>query len=170
MLTIKMDIQNFTELITPLREKLYRFALKMLGDNAEAEDNVQETFLRLWTMRLKIGQYQNFDGLAMQINKNLCLDKLRAKKDKTSIENIYNHTTGQNAHTSLETKQVIDLIEKIIASLPSLQQIIIRMRDVEGYEIDEIAALTVSRPEAVRVNLSRARRRIREQYFKLLDN
>jgi RNA polymerase sigma-70 factor (ECF subfamily) len=165
-----MDIQNFTELITPLREKLYRFALKMLGDNAEAEDNVQETFLRLWTMRLKIGQYQNFDGLAMQINKNLCLDKLRAKKDKTSIENIYNHTTGQNAHTSLETKQVIDLIEKIIASLPSLQQIIIRMRDVEGYEIDEIAALTVSRPEAVRVNLSRARRRIREQYFKLLDN
>lgn len=162
-----MEIHDFTALITPLRSKLYRFALKMLGSDTEAEDNVQETFLRMWVMRQKLNEYKNLGGLAMQINKNLCLDKLRKQKANITIESVYSYTDNQTVHTSLETKQSIDIVTKIIKSLPTLQQIIIRMRDVEGYDIDEIATITATRPEAVRVNLSRARQRVREQYTKL---
>ena len=161
-----MDIQTFTTLITPMRAKLYRFAVKILDDEVEAEDNVQETFLRLWRMGDKLNQYHNFDGLAMQVNKNLCIDKIRKRKNNISIDSLRNHTSGQTADNHMETKQTIDIIGKIIRALPALQQIIIRMRDIEGYEIDEIAALTITRPEAVRVNLSRARQKVREQYLK----
>ena len=92
---------------------------------------------------------------------------MRKQKAKITIESVYSYTNNQAVHTSLETKQSIDIVTKIIKSLPTLQQIIIRMRDVEGYDIDEIATITATRPEAVRVNLSRARQRVREQYTKL---
>lgn len=164
-----MDIQTFTAQVTPLRNKLYSFAVKILGDGAEAEDNVQETFLRMWEMRQKLTDCKNIGGLAMQINKNLCIDKLRIRKNKTTVDILNYQTNGQTAHVTLEAKQAIDLVGQIISTLPTLQQLVIRMRDVEGYEVDEIAALTASRPETVRVNLSRARQRVREQYFKLIN-
>jgi RNA polymerase sigma-70 factor (ECF subfamily) len=161
------DIERFTSVVYPLRDKLYRYALKLLGDDVEAEDNVQETFLRLWSMRDKSEKYSNLGGLAMRINKNLCLDKLRKHKNvTTTVDCLYNYACNETADTALNNKQMIEIIEKIIATLPSLQQIIISMRDIEGYEIDEIAALTSTRPETVRVNLSRARQYVREQYVK----
>ena len=58
-------------------------------------------------------------------------------------------------------------IRQLISQLPAVQQTIIRMKDVEGYEIGEIAEITGSQVEAIRSNLSRARKKIREQFLLL---
>lgn len=162
-----MDKDRFTATIASLREKLYRRALKILADEAEAEDNVQETLLRLWTMREEMNKYANPAGLAMTINKNLCLDKLRKRKNSLPVDYLENHCPEQTPQAGLERKETVDTVKRIIYSLPPVQQMIILMRDVEGYEIAEIAEIMASRPETVRVTLGRARQNVRDKYFKI---
>ena len=65
----------------------------------------------------------------------------------------------------LEQQDTVEVIRRIIEKLPTLQQSIIRMKDVEGYELFEIAEITGTQVEAVRVNLSRARKKVREQFL-----
>jgi RNA polymerase sigma-70 factor (ECF subfamily) len=67
----------------------------------------------------------------------------------------------------LERKNTEEILKKIISQLPALQQAIVRMKDIEEYEVEEIAEITGTKPDAVRTNLSRARKKVREEYIKL---
>ena len=73
---------------------------------------------------------------------------------------------GDNETT---TNDMATLTRKLMAKLPDKQRIAIHMRDIEGYEIEEIANLLESDEASVRVNLSRARKSIREQLIKLMN-
>jgi RNA polymerase sigma-70 factor (ECF subfamily) len=67
----------------------------------------------------------------------------------------------------LERLNTEQLLKKIIDALPPLQKAIITMKDIDEYEVEEIAGVTGSQPEAIRVNLSRARKKVREEYIRL---
>ena len=67
------------------------------------------------------------------------------------------------------TKDMASLTRRLIAGLPEKQRVAIHMRDVEGYEIEEIAALLECDEASVRMNLSRARKSVREQLIKLMN-
>ena len=84
--------------------------------------------------------------------------------EREPMENDSNSCTAEE----LEQHDTVARIRWLISKLPSLQQTIIRMKDVEGYELAEIAEITGTQVEAVRVNLSRARKKIREQLMKEL--
>ena len=73
---------------------------------------------------------------------------------------------GDNETT---TNDMATLTRKLMAELPDKQRIAIHMRDIEGYEIEEMANLLVRDEASVRVNLSRARKSIREQLIKLMN-
>jgi RNA polymerase sigma-70 factor (ECF subfamily) len=75
-------------------------------------------------------------------------------------------TDGDSVTT---TNDMATLTRKLIAELPDKQRLAIHMRDIEGYEIEEIANLLESDEASVRVNLSRARKSIREQLIKLMN-
>ena len=77
-----MTIENFKSEVLPIKNKLYRVANRMLNDSAEAEDTVQEVFLRLWSKKEKLKEYRSIEAFAMVITKNLCLDKIKLKKTK----------------------------------------------------------------------------------------
>ena len=83
--------------------------------------------------------------------------------EREPMENDSNSCTAEE----LEQHDTVARIRWLISKLPSLQQTIIRMKDVEGYELAEIAEITGTQVEAVRVNLSRARKKIREQFLQL---
>ena len=83
--------------------------------------------------------------------------------EREPMENDSNSRTAEE----LEQHDTVARIRWLISKLPSLQQTIIRMKDVEGYELAEIAEITGTQVEAVRVNLSRARKKIREQFLQL---
>ena len=93
--------------------------------------------------------------------------KLKLKKETETIDNHYAVAARDNPHLQLERKNTEQTLKHIIGTLPQLQQQIITMKDVEEYEIDEIAEITGTSAEAVRVNLSRARKKVREEYIKL---
>ncbi|WP_301828058.1 RNA polymerase sigma factor [uncultured Parabacteroides sp.] len=153
--------------VLPLREKLINISWRMMEDRSDAEDIVQETFLKLWQIREKLDGYNSVEALAVQIVKNLALDKLKQHRPEgTDITLLSLDSGARNPAEELEQHDTVARVRQLIGRLPSLQQTIIRMKDVEGYELAEIAEITGTQIEAVRVNLSRARKKIREQLMK----
>ena len=163
-----MKIKAFKIKVIPLRDRLLNYARKMTENNEDAEDAVQDVFLKLWYMREDLEKYNNIEALAVEITKNTCIDKWRRKKIETEpLEIIEKVSTRYDPVTLLEQKDNIQLIREIILSLPYLQKTIIKMKDIEGYETEEIAEITGTNAESVRKNLSRARKTVRDIYFKM---
>lgn len=163
-----MELETFKIAVLPLREKMFNLSRKLTENTADAEDLVQEAFLKLWSIRSQLDQYNSVEALAMTIVRNLTLDKLKANKQQgPGVESLQLDSGTMNPAEQLEERDAVNCIRCLIAALPALQQTIIRMKDVEGYEIAEIAEITGTQPEAIRVNLSRARKKIREQYIQL---
>lgn len=160
-----MELEKFKTTVMPLREKLQVFAKSMLMNEVEAEDAVQETYLRLWHVRSQLGNHPNVGGYAMQTIKNICIDRLRVEKHNISLDNVNVAGSSLTPYTYTEQKDSVLLIRKIIDSLPETQRRIILMRDVEDYELEEIAQIIGSDVTAVRVNLSRARKTVRNRFL-----
>ena len=159
-----MELETFKITVLPLRDKLINFSLRLMQEKADAEDIVQEAFLKLWYIREKLDGYNSVEALAMQVTKNLALDKLRARRPEgPDIETLSLDSGYRSPAEQLEQQDAAARIRQ----LPAVQQTIIRMKDVEGYEIGEIAEITGSQVEAIRSNLSRARKKIREQFLLL---
>lgn len=162
-----MSHERFKAEILPIRDHLFHTARQILSDEDDAEDAVQEVLLRLWNLRDTLGKYDSLPAFATTVIKNHCLDKLRLKKRTDPIDDtIQNRAATGNPYLSVEQKNTIEALQRIIDTLPPLQQAIIKMKDVEEYEVEEIAEITGTNVEAVRVNLSRARKKVREEYIK----
>jgi RNA polymerase sigma-70 factor (ECF subfamily) len=162
-----MDLEQFKSDIIPLRQKLLMFALKMMENESDAEDVVQETLLRLWNIREQLKNVSNPAGFAMQTTKNICIDRLRTYKEKTGTDDFSLAVNHETPYSDLERKDSVALVKQIIEHLPELQKIIIRMRDIEGYELQEIAEITGTQLSAVTVNLSRARKKVRDRFMQM---
>ena len=167
VISMYMNIERFKSDIIPLREKLFVLALKIMEDEAEAEDAVQETLLKLWSKREQLGDIANPAGFAMQTTKNICIDKIRVKKNAVEANDFYIGANENTPYSQTEIADSITLIRRIIDTLPELQKIIIKMRDIEGYELEEIAEITGTQVNAVTVNLSRARKKVRDQFISI---
>ena len=150
-----------------MRPALLRMATHYTEDTDEAEDVVQETLLKLWFLRDRLSQYRNVDALAMVITKHLCINRKRGKHLATvSLEEGLTIVGEQNPERRLMDEERTQELLELIAGLPNLQQAILRMKHVEGFEVEEIARMTGSTPIAIRTNLSRARKKVREQFLR----
>lgn len=162
-----MSQERFKAEILPIRDKLFHIAQKILVEEEDAEDAVQEVLLKLWHTRDSLDRYDSAAAFATTVTKNHCLDKLRVKKQTDSLDDIHHmREANDNPYLQLERKNTEEVLKRIIEQLPQLQQAIIRMKDIEEYEVEEIAEITGTKVDAVRVNLSRARKKVREEYIK----
>lgn len=160
----KMDITTFNDNIAPMRQMLMNKARSMTNDESLAEDMVQETMLKLWSIRSELTKHPNTAALAVTILRNKMYDHQRKRREYAINERSPERGTEDNR---AEANSDIELIKRIADSLPTLQREIFRMKEIEGYEAEEIIAITGCSPEALRQNLSRARRKIREEFVKL---
>ena len=162
-----MNVEEFKRDVLQVKNKLYRFALKLLRSTTEAEDTVQEVFLKLWSKKETLVNYNSIEAFAMVMTKNLCLDKLKSPKSKTKeILDTDMKVSDRTPENYFEMKDNIKYVHRIIASLPDQQKMIIQLRDVEGYEYEEIAEIMQMNRNAIRVNLSRARKTVRDELVK----
>ena len=160
-----MDAQEFNLIFSTLSDKLFRMAKSILKDNDEAMDSVQELQLRLWEKRAVLSNADNKFTFTLRAMRNLCIDMLR-KKQFTESLNPELELSGHNEASLIDIKDMARYVTLLIDKLPELQRTIIRMRDVEEMEISEIAFVTELTENAVCVNLSRARAKIRTQLLK----
>jgi len=161
-----MTVQELKNRFLKVQDKLFRLSKRILGNSHEAEDAVQEVFIKLWKNK-NLDKYKNIEGVAMTVAKNYCIDKIRLRKDfSDKIENL----TTQNAKTpeqELETNEKLAQINLIINKLPLQQKIVMQLRDIEQYSFEEISKITEQNIAALRTNLSRARKKVRTELIKI---
>lgn len=159
-----MKQQEFINIISPFKDKLFRLAKRMLVSTEEAEDATQEVLIRLWNRNDNLKSYNSIEALAVTMTKNYCLDQLKSKR-ASNLQIVHNNYNDNKASVEreIEGRDSWNWAEKIINELPEQQRLIIQMRDIEEYEFEEIAKALDMQETAVRVALSRARKTIREQ-------
>jgi RNA polymerase sigma-70 factor (ECF subfamily) len=165
-----MNIEAFQNHILPAKNKLYRFALRLLGSEEEAKDVVQEVFIRVWNGREQMNQVQNWEAWCMRIAKNLSLDRIRAWQRKNTHPLEEGFDVRQQELTPYETTELqesMQSISNLIASLPEKQRQVIHLRDIEGYSYNEICEILELDMNQVKVNLFRARNSVREKLTKI---
>lgn len=162
-----MDLRDFKIKVFPLKNRMYRLALQMLDNAEDARDIVQDAFIKLWNIREKLDQYRSIEALAVVTTRNLCLDRIKSKKYMTGqIENLRDEVEEALNERKQDLSDVVQKIREIITALPEQQRTVIHLRDIEGYEFSEIAQFLDMNENAIRVTLSRARKKIREILLK----
>lgn len=157
-----MEQEQFKKEVLPLRDRLLSYAQRLLGNRDDAEDVVQEVFFKLWFMRNDLDRYDHIPALSLTITKHLSLNQL--KKNEREYDSLDENIEADSLspYAGLEQKDESEQLLKALNRLPDMQQSVLRMKHIDGLETDEIAALTGSSPEAVRMNLSRARKKVRD--------
>lgn len=170
VLPTDMELKEFKITVLPLRGKLLNYARKMTEDTEDAEDAVQEVLIKLWSKRQELEQYRSIEAFAMTLTHNICIDMWRSKRNgNLPLDNVQAASPAGTPERLLEMKDEMRLMHEIIDSLPRLQRIILRMKDIEEYETEEIAEITGCGPEAIRSNLSRARKKVRDIYLRTIQ-
>ena len=159
-----MTEQEFNILVQRLRPKLINFAGGFVKTGAAtAEDMVQDAVIKLWRTQ-EIQEVKNHEALTLHILKNVCIDYLRLKKNNTESLNVnVNHKLTEDPVTALESKDQFAFLRGCIDTLPSDQMLAVRLRDIMGYEMEEIAVILETTEGNVRTLLSRARQKLREK-------
>ena len=160
-----MSESILTQTFTALRKRLLRMAMHILPDEDDAADALQDAFCRLWPRRDSIESEAEAEALTTTTLRNICIDNVRRRRiDTIPIDEEHDrceeHDNDGNKERYAEVKKIID------SGLTPQQKEIIELKEIEGYSIEEIARKLSSTESAVRMNLSRARKRIRECYRK----
>ena len=164
-----MKSSEFKLLVMPYSSRLYRMAFRLMNNREEAEDVVQEVYVKLWGMRNKLTNYNSIEALAIRITRNLCLDHLRRKKvnqDAMKAEKMKEAGHSVTPVEELEKKEKEALLHTLIAALPEPQRSLVHLRHLEEKEYEEIAEMVNMNVNAIRVSISRARKQMREMLKK----
>lgn len=157
---------SFRNDILPLKDKLFRLALCITRNREEAEDIVQDTMLRVWNRREEWNVWGTVEGFCLTICRNLAIDRSQ-KMDARHVELTPEVTELPDMAAPdklMERDERLGLLHRLIAELPEKQRTILQLRDVEGKSYKEIAEILQLTEEVVKVNLFRARQRIKLKY------
>lgn len=163
-----MTREKLNDLVRTMSRRLYSIAFRILMNKEEAEDAVQEIFIKLWNMGDQLDKYRSPEALATTMIKNHCIDQLR-KKHNIEIANEnseLSHSLSESPQELFECQESNEIIGCIIEKLPEIYRNIIVLREIEGLNYTEIAEKTNQNINTLRVNLSRARVLLRDEYKK----
>ena len=161
-----MNQETFKTSVFVHKDKLYRFARRILISDDEAFDVVQEILMKLWEKRDSLIEVDNIEAYAMRMVNYECINRLR----KFDVRENYKNTTQINLSIQEEQQEIKPIILNLINQLPEKQRKVMHLKDVEELEIKEIAEILEMEENAIRVNLMRARQKVREQLEVFFEN
>ena len=158
-----MKASDFNNLILPIRQKIFRLSRRLLVSSDSAEDATQDILLKLWNKKGSLKNIKNVEAFAMTMTKNHCLDQLKLKSSQ-NLRLVHSNFESESAdpHRQMQAKEEWERVEELIKQLPEAQQMVLHLREIEGYDYDKICQIMEMKPTAVRVTLSRARKTLVE--------
>ena len=165
----RMTRQEFKSQILPIKNKLFRFSFNIVQDEAEAEDVVQEVFIKLWNQRQRIAEIKNTEAWCMRVTRNLSIDKIRSKHRRTESfqEGFDMKDDAPTPYQKTAGKDLFGRIKNLMRKLPDKQRMVMELRDIEGLSYQEVAdALEISLDQ-VKINIYRARLAMRRELEKI---
>ncbi len=166
-----MNQEPLLSAFTRLRDNLLSMSRRILQNEDDASDAIQEAFCRLWPLRSKVKDEQEASALTVTTTRHICIDRVRQKSRFTEYDPESNEIQEETDNDNEQVQELFLTVKRLIdRELTENQRLILELRDFRGFEIDEIARQLNMQPTAVRMNLSRARKTIREQYKKTNAN
>jgi len=159
-----MDAETFKKIFLPYHKKLYRIAYKFLENQPDAEDMVQETYIKIWQMRNDWETIINPESFAVTLLKNNCLDYLKKVRPATSPIYDMNLPVIDSVIVQVENRDKLKHIQFIMGQLPVQQEQIIRLKVWDNLTDEEIEKITGLTRGNIKVIVSRARKKIKELY------
>ncbi|WP_314708754.1 sigma-70 family RNA polymerase sigma factor [Prevotella denticola] len=163
---------SFRNDVLPLKNELFRLALRITLNRAEAEDIVQDTLIKVWNRREEWNAIDSIEAFSLTVCRNLSLDRIRKKgNDNDSLEDVKaaEPLASSNPQDRMIQTDKVRLIRQIVDGLPEKQRSCMQLRDFEGKTYKEIASVLGISEEQVKVNIFRARQTVKQKYLKL-DN
>lgn len=158
---------SFRTDVLPLKDKLFRLALRITLNREEAEDVVQEALMKVWNNRAKWQELENIEAYSLAIARNLSLDHIkRADNQNGSLEDEQAEQ-ADNSETPSEQmiqRDKLDIVRRIIGGLPEKQRSCLQLRDIEGKPYKEIAEILAITEDQVKVNIFRARQTVKQRF------
>jgi RNA polymerase sigma-70 factor (ECF subfamily) len=161
-----MNEKEFEITVLSFREKVFRVALRYMQNSDDAEDAVQDVVLKLWRMNSKLAQYDSIEALAMTMMRNRCIDILRKENKLSDLSVVHIQKNSTSDERRIEARSEVEILHKVMQSLPEMQRAVLHLREIEQYEFKEIAEVLGIEVNAIRVNLSRARKKMRDELLK----
>lgn len=157
--------------VLPLKNELFRLALRITLNRADAEDVVQETMLKVWNRREQWKQIESIEAFCMTICRNTALDRQkRTENSNASLEDVEHetpdHSYGANPEEQAVQHDRVERVRRLMDRLPEKQRTCMQLRDVEGKTYKEIACVMGITEQQVKVNIFRARQTIKQEYLK----
>jgi RNA polymerase sigma-70 factor (ECF subfamily) len=160
-----MDAETFKRIFLPLHAKLYRMAYRFVENQADAEDMVQECYIKLWQKRNEWPALQNPESFSVIVVKNVCLDFLRKKKPESfSTDTV--QLSVDSGETQIEQREQLQKIQTIVSQLPEKQKQVVKLKYWHDLPDEAIEKQTGLKRGNIKMILSRTRKIIQEQYFK----
>ena len=164
-----MEKVSFRNDVLPLKNQLFRLALRITLNREEAEDIVQDTMIKVWDKRYEWGSIDSIEAYSLRICRNLSLDRLKKRDHQNgSLEE------AQHRQEPLSTPQdrLVDqdrlrIVKEIVNSLPEKQRTCMQLRDFEGKQYKEIASILGITEEQVKTNIFRARQTVKQRFQKI---
>lgn len=159
-----MNAEQFKKNILPVKDKLYRLALRMLTEPADAQDAVQEVLLKIWRRGAALRGIDNVEAWALRVTRNYCLDCLRSRYRKIQPLEPHqlNADAGPSAQERMEQGELVRQLQALIQGLPEKQKLVLQLRDMEEMTYQEIGEILDMPLGQVKTNLFRARQKMRQ--------
>ena len=160
---------SFRNDILPLKDKLFRLALRITLDRAEAEDVVQDTMIRVWNKRDEWSQFESVEAYCLIVAKNLAIDRSQ-KKETQNVEitpEMEEEPDSNSPYDQLVHDEKMNIINRLVNELPEKQRLIMQLRDIEGESYKKNATLLNLTEEQVKVNHFRARQKVKQRYLEI---
>lgn len=161
---------SFRNDVLPLKNEIFRLALRITLNRAEAEDIVQDTLIKVWDKRYEWDSIDSIEAFSLRICRNLALDRLKKKdnnNDSFEDKNVAEPPSTHNPQELMIQQDRVRLVREIVNSLPEKQRSCMQLRDFEGKQYKEIADILGITEEQVKVNIFRARQTVKLRYQKI---
>ena len=160
----KISFQND---VLPLKNKLFRLALRITLNREEAEDVVQDTMIKVWNARDRWQELDSIEAYSLAIARNLSLDRIKKMENQNGSlkdEKTERPDTTSNPSERMIQKDKLDIVKRMIDELPEKQRSCIQLRDIEGKAYKDIALILGITEEQVKINIFRARQTIKQRF------
>jgi RNA polymerase sigma-70 factor (ECF subfamily) len=169
-----MSLEVFKERILPMKDKLFRFAFRLLQNVQEAEDAIQDVMAGIWMKRAEWGRWNNLEAYCMTATRNNCVDRIRQRRSfpgqrsfPVSEEKARQIGSPEpDPYEKMMNKEMLQRIHQCMAALPENQQLVIQLREIEGFSYNEIAEVLDMTLDQVKINLFRGRNAIKSTMIK----
>lgn len=171
-----MRQKSFRTDVLPLKDELFRLALRITLNRADAEDVVQETMLKLWSRREQWQEIESMEAFSLTICRNIALDHQKRMEQRNASIDGESHSTDKAAleiadrsYSSSPEEQAVqrdrvEMVRRLMDLLPEKQRTCMQLRDVEGKAYKEIADVMGITEQQVKVNIFRARQTIKQKF------